>query len=269
MAIPTLHEKNLVSAGMRALAVAKGAPYAKLPPQSTLAAIVKHGGLYTLLDPDLMMSRIAAFAQNPAGTTVHLKTNTPPPPSPDMVQKLRSTAAGFFYKLVDRPGYTVHSELMAYLTEPGTGNGVTFDPGLDPSPHIPAAFTFVGQFIDHDLTFNGMNLTANEQNVVVVDDASPIIDLDSVYGPRSHAKEFVGTIFEIDGRFRLKNLGRGNAMYYDVPRDPDVETGPATAYIFDPRNDENQLILQLHILIERLHNKVLDTTPGSSQNCRS
>jgi hypothetical protein len=29
------------------------------------------------------------------------------------------------------------------------------------------------------------------------------------------------------------------------------------AYIFDPRNDENQLILQVHILLMRVHNKLL------------
>lgn len=257
MSVPSVHEKMLMSAQMRALAVAKGKPYTDLPPQSMLAAIVKHGGLHTLLDADLMTGRIAAFAEKRPGTGIRAAASAPNMPTPDIVQKLRSTAASFFYKLVDQKGYTVHSELMAYLTEPGQGNGVIFDPGVDPSPHIPAAFTFVGQFIDHDLTFNGMNLTVNEQNIVVVDDASPIIDLDNVYGPRSLAKKFT-TIYDEKGQFRLKEKRRkdGKTVYYDVPRYPDVETGPAAAYIFDPRNDENQLILQVHILVERLHNKV-------------
>ena len=260
MSIPSVHEKSLLSAGMRALAVAKGKPYSHLPPGSTLAAIVRHGGLYTLLDSDLMTSRIAGFAATPreaAGTAESTaKPPTPQPSTPQMVQKLRSTAANFFYRLVDQPGYNVHSELMVYITEPGTENGVTYDLDLEPSPHIPAAFTFVGQFIDHDLTFNGINLTMDEHDAVVADNASPIIDLDSVYGPRSRAGEFE-KIYNPDGTFQLNELPAAKGVYYDVNRDSDPTTGLDLAYIFDPRNDENQLILQIHILIERLHNKVL------------
>src|SRR5579871_1647068 len=197
MAAQSLRDKSLVNSDLRAIAVAKGKPYLYLPPQSTLAAIVKHGGLYTLLDSDMMTGRIAAFvAAKTAGASAM--------PTPQMVQKLRSTADSFFYRLVDKPGYTVHSELMAYISEPGEKNGVTYDEGIDPSPSIPAAFTFVGQFIDHDLTFNGMNLTANEQGNAVIDDASPIIDLDSVYGPRAQAVN--EKIFDEDGKFLLKEL---------------------------------------------------------------
>jgi 6-phosphogluconolactonase (cycloisomerase 2 family) len=251
MAAQSLRDKSLVNSNLRAIAVAKGKPYVHLPPQSTLAAIVRHGGLYTLLDPDMMTGRIAAFvAAKSAGA--------PAMATPQMVQKLRSTADSFFYRLVDKQGYNVHSELMAYISEPGEKNGVAYDEGIDPSPNIPAAFTFVGQFIDHDLTFNGMNLTANEQGNAVIDDASPVIDLDSVYGPRAAAGN--PEIYNRDGTFRLEefSLDETGRTYHDQRRAPD-STNPCTqlAYIFDPRNDENQLILQIHILVQRLHNKIV------------
>ena len=41
--------------------------------------------------------------------------------------------------------------------------------------------------------------------------------------------------------------------------DPDPVTGLQSAYILDARNDENQLILQVHILVIRVHNKLVET----------
>src|SRR4051794_39837437 len=198
MTIPSVHEQTLMAAQMRAIAVNMGKPYSDLTLKTVLAAIVKHGGMYTLLDPDIMTARMAAFAAAPAPARAAAGAAPPAMTPSDLAAKLRSVAANFFYRLVEKPGYAVHSELMAYITEPGKHNGVAYDEGANPSPSIPAAFTFVGQFIDHDLTFNGMNLTVNEQGVAVADDASPVIDLDSVYGSRNAAADF-GEIFNTDG----------------------------------------------------------------------
>ncbi len=244
MAIPSLHNYSLLNAQMRAVSMKMGEPYDDLPPQSTLAALVGHGGMYTLLDPDLMTARMVALV--PSGAEA--KAN-----AAGIANKLRDVAAHFFYKLVDKEGYTVHSELMAYISEPGDDNGVTYNTGADPSPDIPAAFTFVGQFIDHDLTFNGMNLTADERGVTVQDDSSPVIDLDSVYGPRKNAPKFK-KVFDHKGRFILREFAaEGGRKGYDVPRKDD-----GTAIILDPRNDENQLILQIHLLVQRFHNQLID-----------
>ena len=269
MPIPSPNDVALMSASVRAIGIAKGAPMDVMPTQSIIAAIVKHGGLYTLLDDDMMTSRIAAFTSNRAPQSPAARkaagAGGPAILPPDMVQKLRASAANFFYKLVNKPGYTVHSELMAYISEPGKGNGVTYDEGIDPSPDIPAAFTFVGQFIDHDLTFNGMNLTADEAGATVGDNASPLIDLDSVYGPDSATTltdDAFDRIFDKKGKFNLtkRPLAAGGKKYEDVPREPG-----GLAYIFDPRNDENQLILQIHLLVERLHNAIVDDPAFKSE----
>jgi hypothetical protein len=225
----------------------KGEPYSSLPTQSLIAAIAKHGGMYTLLDPDLTTARMAAFTNDKNSSRT-------------FAEKLHESATSYFYKLVDKPGYTIHSELMAYISEPGTENGVAYNTGVQPSPDIPAAFTFVGQFIDHDLTFNGMNLTENEQGVLVQDEASPTIDLDSVYGPRANvSKSIYNKVFdENTGKFIHREIRNdaGKVIGYDVPRhDNKHDPNDGVAYIFDPRNDENQLILQIHILVQRLHNK--------------
>lgn len=256
MSIPNLHEASLLRAQMRAVTVKLGKPYSSgLPTPSVIAALAKHGGMYTLLDRDMMNARLAALLPSPEAQAPVADL---PPAAMTMdglalVTKLQEMAANFFYKLVDQKGYLIHSELMAYIAEPGKGNGVAFDEGLEDSPIIPAAFTFVGQFIDHDLTFNGMDLTSDQTGAIFPDEASPIIDLDSVYGPRKKGQG-VDMIFNPDGTFQLRAIENG----YDLPRHTDEmipDTFPAA--IFDPRNDENQMILQVHLLVQRFHNALI------------
>jgi hypothetical protein len=90
----------------------------------------------------------------------------------------------------------------------------------------------------------------------VEDVASPYIDLDSVYGQRSKLSKrpdaiFDGHKFKHDMSTNVRDLPRSavadGAEFVNVPA------------IFDARNDENQMILQIHILMERLHNKFIDT----------
>src|SRR5947209_20267711 len=56
------------------------------------------------------------------------------------------------------------------------------DPNLD-NPDIPAGFTYFGQFIDHDITFdpNSKLQRQNDPNALV-DFRTPRFDLDSLYG---------------------------------------------------------------------------------------
>ena len=261
MSIPNLHEMSLVNAQLRAVAVKMRLPEAHSQPvSSVLAAVAKHGGMYTLLDSDLMTARLSAFVPESSTDSAAAKS---------IAAASQQAAANFFYKLDDRPGYDIHSELMAYLTEPGNGNGILYNEGEQPSPDVPAAFTFVGQFLDHDLTCNPMNLTADEDGVVVQDDASPLIDLDSVYGPRekvsSATKDFYSHIFDKDGNFHLRKIADVKHGF-DLPRHTDPNNSEVqSAYILDPRNDENQLILQIHILIERLHNAIRNDSQFAPQ----
>ncbi len=169
-----------------------------------------------------------------------------------MLQKMQAVAKYFFMKLEPTFEYTIPSPLMSYLTRPYKGK--MYSEAYQPSD-LPASITFMGQFIDHDLTKNATNLVVEEDNArpPIENIASPYIDLDSVYGPRSDDDGSGGAISprKPDGRFALTKLdGSNNA--YDVQRDP---TGGA--YIEDGRNDENQMILQVHILLMRVNNLLI------------
>ncbi|QYE37061.1 hypothetical protein KZX46_21930 (plasmid) [Polymorphobacter sp. PAMC 29334] len=162
------------------------------------------------------------------------------------LMKLQAAARFYFMKLEPDFEYIIPSSLMSYLTRPG--KGTMYDEGAEPSD-LPVSITFIGQFIDHDLTKNATNLVSDESSVIVTDVASPFIDLDSVYGPRTDDDGSGGMVSPMShGKFVLTKLDASNNAY-DVQRD-----GSGGAMIEDGRNDENQLILQVHLLLMRVHN---------------
>ncbi len=135
---------------------------------------------------------------------------------------------------------------------------------------IPAGFTYLGQFIDHDLTFDKTNvmLGQNVSPAQLLQARSPSLDLDSLYGagptdPKS------AKFYEADG-LHLK-MGKTAAVDgltakegFDLPRGAGRTTAAKRkAVIPDPRNDENLAVAQLHLALIRFHNRVVDTLPAS------
>jgi hypothetical protein len=134
---------------------------------------------------------------------------------------------------------------------------------------IPAGYTYLGQFVDHDLTFDRTTVTLGEHvsPAKLLQGRSPSLDLDSMYGAgpldRASAK------FYRDDR-HLK-MGKTVAAGEDVARDGhDLPRGAGTtgaqrrkAVIPDFRNDENLAVAQTHLAMIRFHNRVVDTL-GSS-----
>jgi hypothetical protein len=235
-----------------------GGPFGSLPRKSTVSELMKHGGFQILTAAGPVITRLKKYMPDYADTDVA-----------QAAVQIKSKAAMFFQRLCSKR-YGIPSELISYLTFPHEGTTYTdlAAPEAE-NPTIPAVFTFVGQFIDHDLTFNGANLFDDQTGTMVPDFASPVIDLDSVYGGRSYPDDPADTslkgiiknsdVFNDDMSFKLMRLGP-NA--YDVTRWTDVSEPDrvGAAYIFDPRNDENQVILQVHILLMRVHNKLLKIT---------
>ncbi|MDJ0844462.1 peroxidase family protein [Crocosphaera sp.] len=145
----------------------------------------------------------------------------------------------------------------------------------DAKPGIKAGFTFLGQFIDHDLTefrvvdeslrivernptIGVRQVVAPEENPTTANGRTGKLDLDSVYG-------LLGTdnpaLFDSDGFFILGSQSRRNGKGpRDIHRNVDFADGRLIA---DPRNDENKIIVQLHILFMRLHNKIHQGKVGS------
>lgn len=138
-----------------------------------------------------------------------------------------------------------------------------FVPGAGNS-EIPAGFTYLGQFVDHDITFDRTvgipdgSLEAEE----IEQGRSPALELDSVYG-RGPADS--PELYEAD-QVRLKigtttgrpRFGVIETFPNDLPRRPADGDDPKRAIIGDPRNDENLIVAQTHLAFLKFHNKVVD-----------
>jgi Animal haem peroxidase len=135
---------------------------------------------------------------------------------------------------------------------------------------IPAGFTYLGQFIDHDLTFDRTDVELGDKvgPAELLQARSPSLDLDSLYGagPQDPESE---KFYEADG-IHLK-MGRTDAVGdisakdgFDLPRgEGSSAAAKRQAVIPDPRNDENLAVAQTHLAFIRFHNRVVDDLPAS------
>jgi hypothetical protein len=119
----------------------------------------------------------------------------------------------------------------------------------DDNPKIPAGFTFLGQFIDHDMTFDQTPLPAQQvdPNALTNFDTARF-DLASIYGRGPQGSR---ELYDPARPGRLL-LVRPQGID-DLPRRPD-----GSAYLGDPRNDENLIVCQLHIAFMKFHNRLID-----------
>ena len=135
---------------------------------------------------------------------------------------------------------------------------------------IPSGFTYLGQFIDHDLTSDKTDVTLDTfvAPSALLQGRSPSLDLDSLYGagPQDAGS---AKFYEADG-LHLK-MGRTVAAGGDAAKDGfDLPRGAGTtakakrkAVIPDHRNDENLAVAQTHLAFIRFHNRVVDSLPAS------
>jgi hypothetical protein len=136
---------------------------------------------------------------------------------------------------------------------------------VDPEENqgIAAGYTYVGQFIDHDLTFDpASSLQKQNDPDGLVDFRTPRFDLDSVYGRGPDDQPY---LYQNDGRHLL--LGdplTGSADDPDTRDLPRNSATPARALIGDPRNDENVIVSQLHGIVCRFHNRIADLCPDAT-----
>ena len=69
------------------------------------------------------------------------------------------------------------------MIKPDDGKPLTETEPVDENPTIPAGYTYFGQFIDHDITFDPTPLSdATIDPSALVDFRSPALDLDNLYG---------------------------------------------------------------------------------------
>ena len=127
---------------------------------------------------------------------------------------------------------------------------------------VPAGFTYLGQFVDHDLTFDktavafGSNVSAAD----LLQGRSPRLDLDSLYGagPNSPGS---AKFYKDDRHLKMGKTeavgGIAAKQGFDLPRE-------AKAVVPDRRNDENLAIAQTHLAMIRFHNRVVDGLPAAT-----
>jgi hypothetical protein len=116
------------------------------------------------------------------------------------------------------------------------------------NPRIRAGYTFLGQFIDHDLTLDTTSILERQVDVDgTTNFRTPALELDSVYGLGPSVQPYLYDK-DVSGRLLISDDG------HDLQRN-----GQERAIIGDPRNDENIIVSQLHLLFIKFHNKVYDT----------
>jgi hypothetical protein len=137
--------------------------------------------------------------------------------------------------------------------------------------NVPAGYTYLGQFTDHDLTFDrtAVSLGTNVSPAALLQARSPSLDLDSLYGAGPGDPE--SAKFYSDG-VHLKT-GTTDAVGpppfqahagFDLPRGTTGSNKKKrVANIPDPRNDENLAVAQTHTAMIRFHNRVVDSLPNA------
>lgn len=118
---------------------------------------------------------------------------------------------------------------------------------------IPAGYTYFGQFIDHDVTFDpASSLQRANDPDALVNFRTPRFDLDSLYGGGPADEPFLYDQNDPHGCKLLVGVVSGTSEA-DLPRN-----SQGRALLGDPRNDENTLVGQLHLAFVHLHNRLVD-----------
>lgn len=136
------------------------------------------------------------------------------------------------------------------------------DEPLQENQKIAAGYTYLGQFINHDISVNTKSIVRDRQ-IQPKHTGTPCLDLDAVYGIEPDAWP---ELYEPEGRdakvkFRIADtIGSGEDGVRDLFRADWIgdDASKRPAVIGDSRNDENHLIAQLHSSFIDFHNAMVE-----------
>ena len=232
----------------------------------------RHGEMrYVLVDEDLYEEGV------PSGSTaieVHSLTRADSLTAKALLSGPREKL--FRYgRMFRRPNLPQYRPDKRDLTALGLAMKETDAVALNPS--LPAGYTYLGQFIDHDLSFDVRRKLPGGESSPELERTkrSPSLDLDSLYGLEPEFLKLTALgreVYEPDGiRLRvgstvddpfvkppIKNISFKN----DLPRQG--ESQPISlAMIVDARNDENLPVAQTHLAFIKFHNAVVNRLAGT------
>ena len=199
------------------------------------------------LSAGAMVGRAPAVAQTEAAGGLH----GVPLRGMYLTSKNRLAEGRFGLMFKRLPAFAPRDDLLDGLAQTMVEDQtVPDDNHLNTSPRLFAGFTFIGQFIDHDITFDHTPLAQQQADPdATVNFRTPRYDLDSVYG-RGPVDE--PQFYDPADRDKLLVKPNVNGVV-DMPRDSN-----GVAIIPEPRNDENLIIVQLHKAVALFHNRIVD-----------
>ena len=177
-----------------------------------------------------------------------------------------------FVRLFDKaPGNDFAAlETLAKQMIGNAGDVASNDPDGEENLAVPAGYTYFGQFVDHDLTFDTTS-SLTDASDGPTNLRTPRLDLDCVYGsgpddqPYLYAPEDAGDIYK-GASLQLGEPLAGSPNRRDSLR---VGTVPgARAVIGDPRNDENSIVCNIQAAMIQFHNVVVARLAANNASLR-
>ncbi|MBI2684442.1 MAG: peroxidase [Actinobacteria bacterium] len=245
-----------------AAAPAKGAGIADRPSATTTTPLAQQGHASNqrgLLVTPSSSTRTGRFGRMFRNVPVFLHTEDALAAlAAAMVSEVEKDDAG-------KPTVTPEGEFDQEETGPASEDVVApFPHGQEP---IPAGYTYLGQFIDHDITFDpASSLERQNDPDGLTNFRTPAFDLDSIYGrgpsdqPYLYDQSNPGELLlgrdlragtDVAAELNRPDLPRRRLTSSDIPRNAQDRglTG-------DPRNDENLIVSQIQSVFLRFHNAV-------------
>ena len=145
--------------------------------------------------------------------------------------------------------------IMDAKDPPGaTAKALIVDPALNVgnanNPRMSAGMTFLGQFVDHDMTFDPTSSLERQADPEQIENfRTPTLSLDNLYGSGPDASPQLYRRGD-----KTKFLIESGGIKDDLPRNSEK-----VALIGDPRNDENLVLSQLHLAFLKFHNAIVDS----------
>ncbi|MEG6507500.1 heme peroxidase family protein [Methyloligella sp. 2.7D] len=221
----------------------------------------------------------------------------------DTDEVLFATAFGYLFPELARSPRALLQEGQDTVRELlELGEAMAVDTGKPPKDsEIPSVFTYLGQFIDHDLTARtDRETTASEvfapdggslpikprspEEIVTTlkNGRRPQLDLDSAYGdgpsflyqngePAPGSSTVAQDLYDSDLKFRLQSYKTKSIIDLHRPRSNQDHPRPndRMALISDMRNDENVNVSQLHAAFLAFHNAIMDGLEMENKSRRS